>query len=63
MVLGIDPDNIKAHYRRGWARLKLRTPNVKGGKEDLARVLSQEPGNKAVSGARTARCACFLMLA
>ncbi|CAM9900374.1 unnamed protein product [Ectocarpus sp. 12 AP-2014] len=47
MVLGIDPDNIKAHYRRGWARLKLRTPNVKGGKEDLARVLSQEPGNKA----------------
>ncbi|CAN0546737.1 unnamed protein product, partial [Ectocarpus sp. 8 AP-2014] len=50
MVLRIDPDNIKAHYRRGWARLKLRTPNVKGGKEDLARVLSQEPGNKAVSG-------------
>lgn len=49
LVLELDPENMKALLRRGWARLSLKIPNVEGGRADLSRVMSIEPGNKKVS--------------
>lgn len=49
VILELDPGNTMALLRRGWARLSLEIPDVEGGRADLSRVLSIEPGNKKVS--------------
>lgn len=49
LVLALDPENAMALLRRGRARLSLQIPDVEGGRADLSRVLSIEPGNKQVS--------------
>lgn len=49
VILELDPANTMALLRRGWARLSLEIPDVDGGRADLSRVLSIEPGSKKVS--------------
>ena len=48
VVLQAEPTNIKARYRRGRARFNLPQPDKEGGCLDLARVVSENPGQNEV---------------
>jgi tetratricopeptide (TPR) repeat protein len=46
-ILGVDPDHLKALFRRGQARRALRI--LPGAQEDLERVIVAEPNNQQAS--------------
>ena len=57
LALGIDPESLKARFRRGLACVALE--QWEGAREDLSKVVAAEPSNaSAARGLKKARAAC-----